>query len=269
MHGPLAEPERGARPERDPLDPLLRLPREPRRRHVDGLLEERAVERVRLVEERERLEPARHEEPLERDLAAGDELLDEQRAGGLAAHGDVVAPEERGDAPEGGDELVRAVRADHAPARRERPRLQHARVGRAGGRARRVLRERDEREARLRHAGGAQALAHRVLVARGRRGGDRVGLEAEARGDGGGDDGGQVVHRDDGVDRAPGGEAGDLRGGAVGVAEVERQQVVGDLRLERAGLLGRAHEVHAETGRGVDERLGAVRRGRQEQQQPR
>src|SRR3989304_2823553 len=103
-----------------------------------------------VAEGRGGLAPPRHEEPLERDLAAGDELLDEQRAGGLAAHGDVVAPEERGDAPEGGDELVRAVRADHAPARRERPRLQHARVGRAGGRARRVLRERARRDARAR-----------------------------------------------------------------------------------------------------------------------
>ena len=60
--------------------PLLERGRVARRRDVEGLLEERAVERVRLVEERQDLEPPAPEEPLERHLGAGDEALDEDPA---------------------------------------------------------------------------------------------------------------------------------------------------------------------------------------------
>src|SRR4029453_13391427 len=49
---------------------------------------------------------------------------------------------------------------------------------------------------------------------------------------------------------------------------VEGQEMVGGLCLERARLLGGANHVEAQRPRGVEERLGAIRRRRQEQQQP-
>ena len=66
------------------------------------------------------------QQPLQRDLEARDVFLDQQELGGVPADLDVVARQERRDAPERGDELVHVVGADDAAAGRERQRLEHA-----------------------------------------------------------------------------------------------------------------------------------------------
>src|SRR5207302_8451451 len=216
---------------------------------------EGAVERVGLVEEGECLEPARREQAFERDLPSWHELLHQQRRREIAIHADVVTPEDGGDPPDRGDEGVGVVGADHAAARRERQGLQHARVVDLARRAYGILRQRYAAEPGRRDAGGVEPLTHLVLVAGGGGGGDRVGPEAQARTDRGGDDGGEIVHGDDRVDRPAAGEARDGLRGADGLGEVEGEQIVRRPLLERAGALGGADQVDAEPGGGVDERL--------------
>src|SRR5438132_879995 len=84
-----------------------------------------------------------------------------------------------------------------------------------------ILRQRHAAEPGRRDAGGVEPLTHLVLVAGGGGGGDRVGPEAQARTDRGGDDGGEIVHGDDRVDRPAAGEARDGLRGADGLGEVE------------------------------------------------
>ncbi len=50
-----------------------------RGREIDRLLEERAVQRIGLVEDRERVQPAAGQQPFERVLTAGNESFDERR----------------------------------------------------------------------------------------------------------------------------------------------------------------------------------------------
>src|SRR5262249_58101545 len=70
----------------------LSLARKPRRRDVDGLFKERTVERVRLVEDRQHLEPSRGQQALERDLVARDKLFEKNFSGRLAAASCYVLP---------------------------------------------------------------------------------------------------------------------------------------------------------------------------------
>ena len=78
MDRPLAQPERGGGAGARVDDGGLSSARQPGRRDVDRLLEEGAVERVGLVEEREHLELAVGQQALQRDLAPGDEVLDQE-----------------------------------------------------------------------------------------------------------------------------------------------------------------------------------------------
>ena len=167
-----------------------------------------------------------------------------------------------------GDEVVHVVGADDAAAGRERQRLEHAgELHTAGGQEGIVL-ERDATEARNRHAGCGQTLAHLELVARGRHRRHRVGAQAQPLGDGRRGHGGEIVHADHGAQRAARAQLGHLGGRAVGIGEVQREEVIGRVRLEGARLFGGTDEIDAERARGVDEILGAVRRRRQEQEQP-
>ena len=106
VHGavrrPSAEPR--AAPHRGSPAPA---PLKSRRRDVDALFEERTVERIGLVEDRERAEAAVRETPRPR-TRAGDEPLDQQLAfepGPLRA--DVDPRQERRDALKSGDQLRR------------------------------------------------------------------------------------------------------------------------------------------------------------------
>jgi hypothetical protein len=158
--------------------------------------------------------------------------------------------------------------ADDAAAGRQRQRLEDAgEVDAAGGQEGIVL-ECQAAEARDRHAGGGQTLAHLELVACGRHRRHGIRAQAQTLGDGRGGHRGEIVHADDGPQRAARAQLGHPGGRAVGIGEIQREKVIGGVRLEGARLLGGTDEIDAERARGVDEILGAVRRRRQEQEQP-
>ncbi len=240
----LGEPDRASRPFARAGDEVEGRRREARRRHVDGLLEVRALERVGLVEDRQDLELPVPEQPFERDLDARHVLLDEDRP-----------------VPEGGDpgpgrgELLGGVAADHTLAARQPGRLHDAREpGRAGVGA----------EAGLGHLAGVQASAHLGLVARRR---DRVGWavwEPEPGPGLGRHDHAPVVHGDHGVDAPPAVEVVDHVEGSVHVVEGDRGDVIvvtnrgcvvrTDHELDPQGLRGRDEVGRAVRGRGHEEK---------------
>ncbi len=78
MNGTVAQADRRGRVRDGGRDRALNLDRGGRRRHVDRLLEERSVERIGLVEQRQQLKPTVVHQPFDRVLDAGDELLDER-----------------------------------------------------------------------------------------------------------------------------------------------------------------------------------------------
>jgi len=238
VHRPLGQPQRRAGGGGGRADGALHAVRQARGRHVDGLLEERPLQRVGLVEERQHVQRSPDQQAFQGDLEAGHVFLGKQIARGVAGHRDVVADEQRRDAPEGHDELLGGVGADDPAAGRQAQRLQHAGKRDAARGQHGVLAERDAPEARHRQARRGQALAHLELVARGGDGGRRAGPQSETLGDGGGSGGGDVIHADHGGQRAPGAPLDHARRGLGRVAEVEGQQAVGSERLERARLLG-------------------------------
>ena len=212
------------------------------------------------------MQGAADQQSFERDLASRQEVLDEQRTARLVGPRRLRGLEDRGDPAKGRHELARVVRADHPAAGRERERLENARVpdllGAGGG----IVRQPYEPEARHRHARLGEAAAHRVLVARGADGEQGVGLEAEPLADGGGDDGGLIVHGHDRVDREAPREPRDGLRARLRIREIEGDERIGRQLFERARSFGRAHELDAELGGGVDEGLGAIRRRGQEKQ---
>ena len=211
------------------------------------------------------MQRAAHQQAFQGDLHAGHVRLGEQELGGIPGGGHVLAGEQGSDAAEGRHELVHVVGADDAAAGRERQRLQHAGKLHATRGEERVVLERDAAIARDRHAGRGQALAHLVLVARGRHRGAAAGPQPQALGDGSGGDRGQIVDAHHCRQRPAVGQRRDARGGGVGVVEVERQQVVGRVGLEGAGLVRGADDLDAERAGGLEKVVRAVRRRRQEQ----
>ena len=117
-----------------PTRPLRRRPDrgegflpQPGRRHVDGLLEERAFEGIRLVEDRQDVEIPVREQTLHGHLDAGDVLLDEDLVRcGAALRGDFGAAQDRLDPPPRREEGFGVVGPYDAPAAREKSRLQNA-----------------------------------------------------------------------------------------------------------------------------------------------
>ena len=101
-----------------------------RRRDVDRLLEERAVERIGLVEDGKHVQRAVVHQPLERVLASGDEPFDQRdrvRVVPLGAHvGRSHSARSRSTAAASAG---RIVGAHHAAAARQRDRLQHTGIG--------------------------------------------------------------------------------------------------------------------------------------------
>src|SRR4029079_6008305 len=94
---------------------------------VDRLLEERAVHRVRLVENRERPEAAGSHQPFDRELPAFDEPFDDHRIVEVAAPAtDVWRLEQRAKPVERSDQRRLIVNADHAATAGQRDRLDDA-----------------------------------------------------------------------------------------------------------------------------------------------
>ncbi len=236
--------------------------RQARRRHVDGFLEERAVERIGFVEQAEHLEPPVDHEPFERDFGTRHEVLNQDRPAASRLLDDSRETLERG------CESPRVVGANHAARGREPQRLEHAGVARTRGERVRVLVEPVQLEPRHRHAVAGELAPLHVLVARGERGRRRIPPEPQSSGDHGGHDGAVVIHADDPRDRMASSELGGLLGRALRVGEVERHEPVGLCVLEGAGELGRDGQLDAQPARRLHERRGPVRRGGQQQQQP-
>jgi len=109
---------RGARDAVD--DGALRVGGGGRRRQVDRLLEERTVERVGLVEKRERLQLTVMQQALQCVLATGDETLNQRglvRLVALGAH--LRLSHQRLQPRQRGSEFLGVVRPHHAAAARE------------------------------------------------------------------------------------------------------------------------------------------------------
>jgi hypothetical protein len=116
------------------------------------------------------------------------------------------------------------------------------------------------------HAGRLQEAPQRGLVARRAGGLGRVVRQAEARRGDGGNDGAFVVGRDDGVEGVGRGEAGDLAGGGLGVAQIEGDGLAGLDVLEGLLLVGSDDGLDAEAPGGLDEVVRAVGGGGQQQE---
>ena len=82
MHRTLPQPHGGRRRRHRGGQRGLDQGRLAGRGDIDRLFEERAVERVGLVEDRQHLEDPAHQEGLDRDFGAGDEALDQDRLAG-------------------------------------------------------------------------------------------------------------------------------------------------------------------------------------------
>ena len=83
MNGTVLQPEGPDGLERGIGDPALPRFGQPRRGHVNGLLEERSFQRIGFVEEGEDLESAPVEKPLQRHLPTRNISFDEDMLGGV------------------------------------------------------------------------------------------------------------------------------------------------------------------------------------------
>src|SRR5262245_47267186 len=91
----------------------LRLGRQSRGGHIDRLLEERTIERIGLVEQRQHLQIAVVQQPLECYLEAWNELLDQERLWLIFG---IQRFEQGGQSRNRGYELLRGVGPNHAAA---------------------------------------------------------------------------------------------------------------------------------------------------------
>ena len=240
-----------------------------RRRRVDGLLEERALERVGLVEQRKDIEVAVDEQALERDFDARNITLDQNLAHGLAERRNVGRLENAGDALGRGDEFGRIVSADDAPARRQRKRLEDAGIGRPGGGVRRVVVEREQAEGGREQARVGERRAQAVLVGRRRHRVGWVVRQAERGGRGRGEHGGHIVDADDGGQRIVARVGLDPRDAGVEIAEIDLERGAVGERLEHRPLVRADGDLDVQRMRRADEISGPVRCRRNEQEKTR
>ena len=178
MDRSLPQPQRTRRPRSDRLDLGQDAGRQPRRRHVQRLLEVRPLERVGLIEHRQHLQTAPAQQPLDRHLRAGQVALQQQRRPGRLPSGGQNAPDALG----GRARLLGVIRPDHPAAARQSQRLDDAGKAHVARHRRDVGSKGQQSEARLRDAGLRERPAHRRLVARAGDGGRRVVRQPEALG---------------------------------------------------------------------------------------
>jgi len=76
-----------------------------------------------------------------------------------------------------------------------------------------------------------------------------------------------IVHADHGIERAPATPLRHVERGSIRIREVEGQERVRRQVLECARPLGRADEIDTEAVSGGNEGLGAVRAGREEEEE--
>ena len=160
MHGPRDKTE-GRHRLADALgDAYLGDPAETARGDVDALLEERTVKRIGLVEDRQHLEPAVEQQPLQRDLRPRDEGLDQKQ------RSFILVPCIRHDGAhplDGGRELPGVIGPNDPAAGRHRNRLDHA-GKRDSGEIRPEAQIEDAKLGHL-HPGRGQAGPRKILPA--------------------------------------------------------------------------------------------------------
>ena len=235
-------------------DGLEGLRGQARRGHVDGLLEVRALEGIRLVEHRQDLEGAAAQEALDGHLHARDVALDQQRRVRVLAG----LGEDRPDSLGRGVGRRRIVGADHAAASRQRNRLDHAGKTDLAGELRHVRVGPGDPVVGLAQVGGREGSTHRGLVP-GRR--DRLGRvvrEPQARGGQRGHEHPLLVGADHGVERLILRPGDDGIGGGLGPPQVHDQRPVSHRPRHRLPALGGDHHLGVQRPGRVEEIARAV-----------
>ena len=171
MDRTVGEAQRTSRSRRGLANPRLLLGRKARGRHIDRLLEERAIQWVGLVEDGQHLELATSEQPLDRDLLARDEVFDQH---GLTR---TIGPAGGNDRRHSGEDRRKvhgAVGLHHALGSGKVERLDDARVGHRCCDRLRVGVDCRGGEVRSQQTLIREALTHPCLVAGSFHGIDRV-----------------------------------------------------------------------------------------------
>jgi hypothetical protein len=224
---------------------------------VDGLLEERAFERIGFVEDGEGAETARGDEPFEREFAALDVFFDLNEAErGVVMAEEFGQFEEAANAAKGGDELRGRAGADDATAARQAEWLEDAGEDGVGAGLGDIGVEGDGEEARNGEFGAGEPAAGEVLVAGGLDGFGQVEGEVEAAGDVGGGKGWLITHGDN----AGHSEEGllDAAGGLGGLVEFEGEGVIVPGVVHTAAAVGGEDGLEAEARSGFGEEPGLV-----------
>ena len=264
MYRPLDQAKRDGRLGRVQADGLEGLGGQSRRGHVDGLLKVGALEGIRLVEHRQDLKGAAAQEALDGHLHARDVALDQQRRLRVLAG----LGEDRPDSLGRDVGRRRIVGADHAPARRQRNRLDHAGKADLAGELRHVRVGPGDPVVGLAQAGGREGSTHRGLV-RGRR--DRLGrvvCEPQARGGQRGHQHALLVGAHHGVERLILRPGDDGVGGGLGPPQVHDQRPVSDRPRQRLPALGGDHHLGVQRPRRGEEIARAVGGYGQQQKNP-
>jgi len=213
-------------------------------RDIDRLGEERPIERIGLIEQRERLQATAAQQPFECDLGSGDEVLDEDRAGGFGIARDKLGVGEQAcEARKAVAQLGGVVRAHDAAAGRQMARLDHDGKPQLAGQRDRIGIERHHAKARLHHAGRGQPLSQAQLV--GSRAGGLDGIERQPQtlGREGADQRGLLVGHDDPGERRRG--LRDLHRGVYRIPKVECECALRPGLGEHVAAIASDHELDA------------------------
>jgi hypothetical protein len=222
--------------------------RHARWRHVDGLGEERAVERIRLVEQRQRVQLPSRQQALEGQLRSGHELLHDDVAGRVRVDGGHRRIGQQAGQPLGpGDQLHRPVGAHDPAAGRQVQRLDHDRIAGALCGRTRVGPRRHDLAGRLRQPGRAHRLAKARLVRRRARRRHRGVRQAQPRGHQRRDERRLLVGGDHAVDGLGGRVAQHLFGRPVRVAKIERQRAGRPHLCQHVAAIAAQERLDAET----------------------
>ena len=245
MDRSLPQPQRTCRPRSNRLDLDQDGARQPRRRHVQRLLEVRPLERIGLVEDRQHLQTASPQQPLDRHLHAGQVALQQQQRPGRLLSGGQNPPDALG----GRARLLGVIRPDHPAAARQPQRLDDAGKAHITRHGRDVGSGGQQGEARLRDAGLRERPAHRRLVTRASDGSRRVVGQPEALGAQRGGHHALVIDAHDRSERGRPGTLGDLLGRHCRVRQAKRERPFAHRRRHRRPALGRHRDRDAELPR--------------------
>ena len=263
-----ADRPEGALEHRD--DSPLRFGTGPRWRQVDRLFEERPLQRVGLVEEREDEEAAPRQQGFEGELLSGDVLLDQEVTRFVTASpAQLGICQQCGDPRVCGGELVGVVRADHSAAGGQEGGFQHTRKLHAAGQRPRIVIDTNTLVARSGKAGLREPAAQPELVSGDRDRLHRVRREPQSVRGLRRDQGRLLVDADHCIQRVTLRESLDRGDGGIGFSKVQRQGAPGNRRLEHLTAIPPHHHLDAQPACRLEKIFRAVARSRYEEQRPR